>query len=152
MTPQPPVRDPDYEARIRASFARQRAMALIGASLARVEPGVVEIELPFSSEIVQQHGFVHAGVITSIADSAAGYAARSLMEPDSAVLSVEFKVNLLAPAAGRRFVARGEVVRSGRTLIVCRSDVHAHGSEGEPRLVATLLGTMMRLTDRGLED
>ncbi|ANM29768.1 hypothetical protein ABI59_09545 [Acidobacteria bacterium Mor1] len=145
------VRDADYEPKIRASFDRQKAMALMGARLGRIEPGVVEIELPFSDEIVQQHGFVHAGVITSIADSAAGYAARTLMDAGSAVMSVEFKVNLLAPAAGERFVARGEVIRSGKTLTVCRSDVLAHQG-GETRLIATLLATMMRLTDRGFED
>jgi uncharacterized protein (TIGR00369 family) len=140
-------RDPEYEARVRASFARQRAMATFGATVVRVAPGEVELELPFRAELTQQHGFLHAGVVTAVVDSACGYAALSLMERGSAVLSVEFKVNLLAPAAGERFRARGRVVRAGRTLTVCTGDLLAlHGAE--ERVVAVMTGTMMAVRDR----
>jgi uncharacterized protein (TIGR00369 family) len=114
--------DPDFEQRTRASFARQGAMAYLGATLARVQPGVVEIVLPFRPELAQQHGFFHAGIISTIADSAGGYAGFTLFAPDTGVLTVEFKVNLLAPADGERAIAVGEVIRSGRTLTVCRLD------------------------------
>jgi uncharacterized protein (TIGR00369 family) len=117
--------DDGFEARTRASFARQRFMATLGARLTRCEPGLCEIELDWSEALVQQHGFVHAGATTSIADSAGGYAAYTLMPADAAVLSVEFKVNLLAPAKGQRFVARGRVVRPGRRLTVCELEVQA---------------------------
>ena len=118
---QPP--DPDFAARVRASFARQHVMALIGATLARVEPGRVEIELPYRLDLTQQHGYVHAGIVGTIADSAGGYAAYTLMPADSSVLSVEYKINLLAPADGERLVASGQVVRAGRTLTVCDLEV-----------------------------
>src|ERR687890_39497 len=108
FTPQ----DPAYESRVRASFERQTFMATLGAQLARVEPGEVDIALSPRDDLVQQHGFLHAGVLASIADSACGYAALSLMPPGAAVLSVEFKVNLLAPAKGDRIVARGRVIRA----------------------------------------
>jgi uncharacterized protein (TIGR00369 family) len=114
----PRAGDPAFEARVRASFARQGVMTTIGARLTRVAAGAVEIELPFRSDLTQQHGFVHAGVITTIADSACGYAAFSLMPAEASVLTVEYKVNLLAPARGDRFVARGRVVKPGRTLTV----------------------------------
>ena len=121
FTPQ----DPDFEARVRASFARQRAMATIGAELTSVAPGEVAIELPYREDLTQQDGFVHAGIVTAIVDSACGYAAFTLMPADAAVLSVEFKVNLLAPAVGERLIARGRVVRAGRTLTICAGDVVA---------------------------
>lgn len=120
-------------------------MNLIGARLARVEPGVVEIELPFRADLTQQDGFLHAGVITTVADSAAGYAAFTLMPAGSRVLSIEFKVNLLRPARGELFVARAEVIKAGRTLTVVRADVFATGANSEKELVATLQGTMMCL-------
>lgn len=123
----------------------------MGASVRDVRPGRVEIELPFSAKITQQHGFVHAGVISAIADSAAGYAALTLLEPDAAVLSIEYKVNLMSPAAGESFVAQAEVVRPGKTITVCRSDVIAHRA-GERKIVATLLGTMMAVSGRGFRD
>ena len=113
------VRDADYEARVRASFERQRVMALIGARLGRVEPGRVEIELPWREDLTQQHGYVHAGIVGTIADSAGGYAGYTLMSAGSSVLSVEFKIHLLAPADGELVVASGRVVRAGRTLTVC---------------------------------
>jgi uncharacterized protein (TIGR00369 family) len=143
--------DPAFESRVRASFERQKFMATIGARLARVEPGEVDIELDVRDSLVQQHGFVHAGVLASAADSACGYAALSLMPAGAAVLSVEFKVNLLAPAAGDRLVARGRVIRSGKTITVCWGDVVAYTNDSE-RTVATLVGTMMTVRDRGLSD
>ena len=146
------VRDPDFEARVRASFARQQFMATIGARLARVMLGEVAIALPFRADLTQQHGFLHAGVVTSLVDSACGYAALTVMEPGSGVLSVEFKVNLLAPAAGTEFLAVGRVVRSGRTLVVCAGELRA--MDDEPGTVVALMqGTMMAVRGKvGLED
>lgn len=118
-------RDPEYESKVRASFVRQRVMELIGARLASVEPGSVSIELPYRADLTQQHGYVHAGITTTIADSAGGYSAFSLMPPGCSILTVEFKVNLLAPAKGERFVARGRCVKPGRQIFVCEIEVHA---------------------------
>ena len=140
-------RAPDYEARVRESFARQNLMRTIGAVLTVVGPGVVEIELPFREDLTQQHGYLHAGVVTSIADSACGYAALSLMPEGAGVLSVEYKINLLAPASGERMIARARVTRAGRTLTVCAADVFAVAG-GHERLVATMLGTMMSVGGR----
>ncbi|MFA5944791.1 MAG: PaaI family thioesterase [Candidatus Thermoplasmatota archaeon] len=112
-------RDPDFAAKVRDSFSRQGIMAHLGAKLDTVEPGLVEISLPYRKELSQQHGYFHAGVVTTVADSAAGYAGFSLMPPGSSVLSIEFKVNLIAPAHGDRLLARGRVLRSGRTITVC---------------------------------
>ena len=129
---------------IKQSFAKQTIMGLIGAELTRIEPGVIEITLPYRADLAQQHGYLHAGIVTTIADSACGYAAYSLMPPNSEVLSVEFKVNLLRPAKGETFSAVAEVVKSGKTLTVVRADVF--GIEQERReLVATMLGTMICL-------
>ena len=135
-------RDPNYERKVRDSFARQAAMATFGARLLRVAPGEVDIELPFRPELTQQNGFLHAGVVTAVIDSACGYAAYSLMAPGADVLSVEFKVNLLAPAAGERFEARGRVLRSGRTLTVCTGDLLAFRG-GEEVHVAMMVATMI---------
>jgi uncharacterized protein (TIGR00369 family) len=140
-------RDPAWQERVRGSFARQTLMKTIGASLVRVAPGEVEIELPFRDDLCQQHGFLHGGIVTAVADSACGYAALSLMPPAAAVLTVEFKVNLLAPAWGDRFVARGRVLRAGRTLSVCAADVLAL-VDGQARPVATMLTTMMAVEER----
>ena len=118
-------RDPDFARKVRDSFARQRVMELIGATLTRVEAGLVEIELPFRADLTQQHGYIHAGIVGTIADSAGGYAGFSLMAPGTSVLSVEYRMHLLAPAAGERLVARGQVIRSGRTLTVCELSVEA---------------------------
>jgi uncharacterized protein (TIGR00369 family) len=148
--PLPP--DPAYADRVRASFARQQIMALIGATLTRVEPGAVEIRLPFRADLSQQHGFVHAGVITTIVDSACGYAALTLAPPATGVLSIEFKANFLAPARGSHFLARGRVLRAGRTVIVCAGDVVAVQDEAEIP-IATMLATIMAITGRaGVED
>src|SRR5688572_9068501 len=122
-------RDPEFAAKVRDSFSRQGIMAHLGARLEKVEAGLVEISLPYRKELSQQHGYFHAGVVATVADSCAGYAAFSLMPAGSSVLSIEFKVNLIAPADGRLLVARGKVVRSGRTITVCQmeADVEKDG-------------------------
>ena len=135
-------RDPDFEVRVRDSFARQRMMRLLGADLTAVRPGEVEITLPFRGDLTQQHDYVHAAAVAAIADSACGYAALTLMERGLEVLSVEFKINLLAPAAGERFVALGTVLRPGRTLTVCGAHVHAEES-GRRKLIAAMQATMI---------
>ncbi len=117
--------DADFAVRVRASFARQQVMGFIGARLSRVEPGLVEIELPYRAELTQQHGYFHAGITGTIADSAGGYAGYTLFPADSSVLTVEYKMNLLAPADGDRLVATGRVVKSGRTLTICELAVVA---------------------------
>jgi uncharacterized protein (TIGR00369 family) len=145
----PPVpADPGYERRVRASFARQKVMALLGASLEHVAPGEVHVRLPFREELGQQHGFFHAGVMTTIADSACGYSALTLMPAGSAVLTTEFKVNLLAPGAGEAVVARARVLKAGRTLTVSMAEVHAVFG-GSEKLVAILIATNMTLQGRG---
>lgn len=132
---------------MRESFARQRVMATIGARLTAVEPGDIEIELPWREDLTQQHGFLHAGVVTTVLDSACGYAALSLMPADAAVLSVEYKVNLLAPASRGTLRARALVVRAGRTLSVCTADARL-SVDGRERHVATMLATMMTVVGR----
>ena len=138
--------DPDFEARVRKSFARQTVMATFGAELSRVAPGAVEILFPYREALTQQHGFLHAGILATMLDSACGYAAFSLMPADAAVLSVEFKINLLAPAAGERFAARARVIRPGRTVTVCEAGGWAIQGSGEKR-VAHMVGTMMCVRD-----
>ena len=134
---------PGYEARVRESFARQGAMKLIGAQITGVAPGYCAIALVPRAELSQQHGFVHAGAVTAIADSAAGYAALSLLADGEEVLTVEFKLNLLAPAAGELLIARGRVLRAGRTLTVCEATVAARRA-GEDTACAVALTTMIR--------
>ena len=142
MTDRPTPPDPDFEARVRASFARQAFMSTLGASLELVAPGEVHIGLPFSSALSQQHGYMHAGATAAIADSANGYAALSLTPPGYEVLAVEFKINLLAPARAPRLLARGRVLRAGRRLSVCLAEVlGVNGVEHE--LVATMLSTVI---------
>ena len=137
--------------RVRRSFAKQRVMATIGARLESVEPGAVSIAMPPNESLNQQHGYLHAGIIATIADSACGYAALSLMPDDAAVLSIEFKTNMLAPADGERFIARGKVIKPGRTIMVCDATVHAV-KNGAEKLVATMTGTMMVVQGRGIAD
>lgn len=139
------------EARVRASFARQRAMELVGARVDRVAPGEVDIVVDHRDELTQQHGFLHAGILAAIADTACGYAALTLMPADVAVLSVEFKINLLRPAAGSRFIARGRVVRPGSTLSTCSAEVMALRDDREIH-VATMLATMTAVRRDGMED
>lgn len=150
MTQRQPA-DPNFAERVRASFARQRIMATMGALVDTVEPGRVALRLPFREDLTQQHGFLHAGVMAALADSACGYAALTLMPAEAAVLSVEFKVNMLAPAKGDAIVARAEVIRPGKTIMVCRADVVALTGTDE-KLVAAMQGTMMVVRDRGLAD
>jgi uncharacterized protein (TIGR00369 family) len=135
-------RDPDYATRVRQSFARQAAMRLIGARLVELRPGYCSIELACRDELTQQHGYIHAGMVSAIVDSAGGYAGFTLFPADSDVLTVEFKVNLLAPAAGDRLIAIGEVVKPGRTLVITRGEVHAEKA-GARTLCAIMQQTLM---------
>ena len=144
--------DPGFEARTRASFARQGAMALIGAQMERVEPGRVEIALPFRPDLSQQHGFFHAGMVAAIADSAGGYAGFTLFALEAGVLTVEFKLNLIAPADGERAIAVGEVIRSGRSLTVCRLEAYVEKA-GKRTHCASGLQTLMSIVGRtGVKD
>lgn len=134
--------DPGFEARVRSSFARQGAMALIGARMEEVAPGYCAISLVPRPDLTQQHGYVHAGVVSTIVDSAGGYAGFTLFPATSSVLTVEFKLNLLAPAEGERLVAEGFVVKPGRTLAITRGEVYAESS-GQRTLVALMQQTLM---------
>jgi len=130
--------------RVRDSFAQQQFMTTLGATMLSVKPGAVEIALPFRAELTQQNEFLHAGAITSVLDSACGYAALSLAPENAGVLSVEFKVNLLSPAVGDSFIARAQVKRAGRTITVCSADAFAIKGKKE-KLVATMLATIMTM-------
>ncbi|MGY6646606.1 MAG: PaaI family thioesterase [Salinarimonas sp.] len=139
--------DAGFESRVRASFSRQSIMTTLGATLTRIEPGMVEIALPFADHILQQHGFVHAGVVATIADSAAGYAGLTLMPQGAGVLTAEFKINLLAPAQGERLIAQGRVIKAGRSLTIAEADVFAE--DGPTRKhAARLTATLMSMRDR----
>lgn len=146
MTPE------QQQTRVRDSFAKQGFMTTLGATLERVAPGEIEIALRPHPGIMQQHGFVHGGVVGAIADSAAGYAALSVLPAGTGVLTAEFKINLLAPAAGERIVARGRVVKTGRTLTLAQADVFAI-SGGQEKLIALLTATLMTIKGRdGISD
>jgi uncharacterized protein (TIGR00369 family) len=134
--------DPSYESRVRASFGRQKAMVLIGARLGAVAPGRVEVNLPFRDDLTQQKGYVHGGILGMIADSACGYAAYSLMPATASLVTVEYKINILAPGQGT-LVARGEVVKPGRTLTVARAEVYS----ADGKHVASMQQTLMMLPD-----
>jgi uncharacterized protein (TIGR00369 family) len=140
----------DIEQRVEKSYARQTAMKSIGAELTEIREGSATIELPFRPDLTQQHGFIHAGIVTMIVDTACGYAAFSLMPPTAAVLTVEYKVNFISPAIGEKLIARGRVLKPGRTLMVCHGEVHAL-TDGKEKLVATMLATMIAREDSGLE-
>jgi len=140
-------KDPAFRARIQASFDKQGLMRTLGASILHIEPGAVDIALSASPSVSQQHGFVHAGAVAAIADSAAGYAALSLMPLGAGVLTTEFKINLVAPAAGERLVARGRVIKAGRTLTLAQTEVYSE-TAGEERLVALLTATLMTMESR----
>jgi len=142
---QPP--NPGYAERVQDSFRRQQAMALLGAQLSRLTPGACEIRLPYKPALTQQHGFFHGGIIGTIADSAGGYAAFTLMPLDSSVLTVEYKMNLLAPGDGELLIARGRVLKSGRTLVVAQVDAFVVKA-GREKLCATLLQTLMIMHGR----
>jgi len=136
--------DDNWEQRVRASFARQGAMHYIGATIQTLEPGRCAIALPFRPELAQQHGYFHAGIVSAIVDSAGGYAALTLFPPGSEVLTVEFKINLMAPANGALLIAEGRVIRSGRTLTVCTGE--AHSMSGDARTPCALMQqTLMRI-------
>lgn len=139
--------DPDFQARVRNSFARQGIMGHIGAEMIEVGPGHCEIRLPYGEHVSQQHGFFHGGIVATIADSAAGYAGLSLMPTGTGVLTVEFKINLVAPADGDLLIARGSVVRPGRTLTVSRAEVSVVKA-GTSRVCAILQQTLMTITGR----
>lgn len=140
--------DPDFAKRVQASFARQGVMAHIGAELGLVEAGRVQIRLPYSERLSQQHGFFHGGITTTIADSACGYSGFTLMPADASVLTIEYKVNFLAPADGELLIATGQVVKPGRTVIVCHADVMVRKGASE-RLCATMTETMMVMKGLG---
>jgi uncharacterized protein (TIGR00369 family) len=141
------LQNPDFERLVRESFEKQQVMRTLGARLSRVAPGEVEIELPYREALTQQHGFLHAGVVTAVLDSTCGYAAFSLMPPGAGVLSVEFKVNLLAPAKGDVLIARGRVLRAGRTISVCQADGIMRSVSHETP-IATMLATIMAVMGR----
>ncbi|MCY6381927.1 PaaI family thioesterase [Hoeflea prorocentri] len=145
-------RNPDFEARSRQSFDRQKVMATLSMMLNSVEPGKVELEMPFHEDFTQQHGFLHAGIVSTALDSACGYAAFTLMAADAAVLTIEFKINLLSPARGERFVFRAEVTKPGSTITVADGKAFAVRPDGTEKLVATMTGTMMAIVGReGIE-
>jgi uncharacterized protein (TIGR00369 family) len=146
------AKDPAFQARVQASFAKQGLMTTLGASIGHVGPGIVEIALPASPSISQQHGFIHAGAVAAIADTAAGYAALTLMAPGVGVLTTEFKINLVAPATGKRVLARARVIKAGRTLTLAQTEVFSETAAGE-KLVALLTATLMTIEGReGIND
>lgn len=140
-------RDPDFQSRVEASFARQTVMETFGIALADVSPGHVTLTMPFAPALTQQHGFLHAGVVSTALDSACGYAAYSLMPLEASVLTVEFKINLIAPAAGERFVFRADVIKPGRTLLLSEGRAFAVKG-GEEKLIATMTATLMAVVGR----
>lgn len=142
--------DPGYVARVRASFAKQAVMQTLGAALDTIEPGRVVIVMPHKPELSQQHGFLHAGIVSTGLDSACGYAAYSLMPADAAVLTIEFKVNLLAPARGPWFRFEGQVTKAGRTISVVEGRAWQHEAGGADALCATMTATVMTVQGRGL--
>jgi uncharacterized protein (TIGR00369 family) len=137
--------DPEYERRVRESYRRQTALETIGATLTRVQPGVVEIHMPYNACLAQQNGFMHAGIITTIVDTACGYAACTLTPSNANVLTVEFKANFMAPARGELFIATGRVLRAGKTLAVCQGEVRARTAGGGESVVAAMQATIMVL-------
>jgi uncharacterized protein (TIGR00369 family) len=140
-------KDPNFAERVRASFGRQKVMATLGITIDELRAGEIVLRMPYHPLYTQQHGFMHAGIISTALDSSCGYAAYSLMSDDAAVLTVEFKTNLLAPAEGEFFIFRGHVIKPGRTLTLCDSQAFAirNGSE---KLIATMTGTLMAIYDR----
>lgn len=141
------IRDEDFEEKVRRSFARQRAMETLGITLEKIEPGSVELHMPFNEAYTQQHGFLHAGIVSTALDSACGYAAFSLMPEEAAVLSIEYKINLLSPAKGDHFIFIGKVLKPGKNVSVCLSEAYSQ-TLGERKLVAQMTGTMMTVIGR----
>ncbi len=144
-------RSADFDRRVRESFGRQALMRTFGAEITRVTPGEVWIEMPFAEPFTQQHGFLHAGTVAAILDSACGYAAFSLMDDESAVLTAEFKINLLSPASGVRFRCEGRVIKAGRTLLPAEGRAFAVDKDSAERLIATMSCTLMAVRGRGLD-
>jgi uncharacterized protein (TIGR00369 family) len=140
-------KDANFDARVRTSFGRQTAMATLGIEIAELKAGEIELRMPYAVAYTQQHGFMHAGIITTALDTACGYAAFSLMPDDAAVLTVEFKTNLLAPAQGEHFLFRARVLKPGRTITVFEAQAFA-AEKGKEKLVATMTGTLMALFGR----
>lgn len=144
FTPQ----NPDFETRVRDSFARQHVIKTLGIEISKLSPGVVELTMPFEAAFTQQHGFMHGGIVSTALDTACGYAAFSLMPANAGVLTVEFKISLLAPAQGQRFIFRAEVIKPGKTLTFCEGKAYAIDGDSEPRLIASLSATIMAIYDR----
>ena len=143
---------PGFQEKVKDSFNRQEIMKTLRVSIEAIRPGEVELVFPYQSRLTQQHGFIHAGMVSTVLDSACGYAAFSLMPPEAAVLTIEFKVNLLSPAKGKRFKAIGRVKKQGKTITVTEGELLAY-SEGEPKQVAAMVGTMMSVFNRdGIEN
>ena len=137
---------PDYQAKVKKSFADQAVMKTIGASIEAIGAGEIEIEFPYQSSLTQQNGFIHAGIVSTVLDSACGYAAFSLMPEDASVLTIEFKINLLSPAKGDRFRGYGKVKKAGRTISVAEAELYAFSDQGR-KLVATMVGTLMAINN-----
>ena len=142
------VQDEQFEERVRKSFARQRAMETLGITLEKIEPGRIELRMPYNEAYTQQHGFLHAGIVSTALDSACGYAAFSLMPKEAAVLSIEYKINFLAPAKGNNFIFIGRVLKAGRTVSVCLGEAYSENCAGERKLVAQMTGTIMAVIGR----
>jgi uncharacterized protein (TIGR00369 family) len=143
--------DPDYEARITRTFNKQGIMRTLGITLEHVEPGKVDLALPIRDELSQQHGYLHAGVVTTLLDTAGGLAALTLMPINAAVLAIEFKANFLAPAQGELLIVHGQVIRAGRTITVCSAEAYAV-AQGRETHVSTMTSTVMTLIDRDIHD
>lgn len=139
-------RNENYETRVRESFARQKFMTTLGASIPVVKAGYVEIELPFNEGLGQQHGFFHGGVVGTLGDNGCGYSAFSLMDATSSVLSVEYKINFIAPAKGEKLISKGRVIKPGKTLVISQADLYVV-NDGIEKHCATVLGTMMVMKD-----
>ena len=140
-------KDAGFKERVKSSFDRQQCMTTLGITISKIEPGMVELTMPYAEPYTQQHGFIHAGIVSTAMDSACGYAAFSLMPVEAAVLTVEYKINFLAPAKGEDFIFQAEVVKPGRTLTLCEAKAYAI-TAGEEKLIATMSGTMMAVFDR----
>ncbi len=143
-------RDPDYKNKVRESFERQQFMTYINAELVEVLPGYCEIHIPYDSNLTQQHGYFHAGIISTLADNAAGYASFSLMEEDASILTVEFKLNIMSPGDGEKLIGKAKVLKSGKTLTICRAEVYAV-KQGVEKLCAAAQSTLIELKGRSDE-
>jgi len=140
-------KDPNYQTRVKASFDRQTAMHTLGISISKLQPGEIELTMPYRKDLTQQHGFIHGGVVSAGLDTACGYAAFSLMTADDSILTVEFKINFLSPASGDSIAFRGSVVKPGRTLTICDARAYAV-IDAKEKLIATMTGTLMTMEER----